>query len=270
MSAPMYTLLEKTLNQNVDLFRNKSFLEIFIKIESVMVNVDDFKILRTNRAQTLSHSSIAHYDITIAIMRAIPVVLDGDNIYLIKDKKPYNFCYKTLGLNRGQIKKIMGTLMNNLYYINKDIMLNKLKSIKNKHYREELHQYDTDQLESCLCEWCKLSLVKSINDTESSKSIISSTSGVTKTSSGVTKKFKIKPKSKVTELELTKLKTEFNRFYPRIKDKIDNEHITKDDPKSLQFIKILKAFISNFKVLKSDPNFSKQYTIVEDVLKSLQ
>ena len=88
--------------------------------------------------------------------------------------------------------------------------------------------------------------------------------------SGTTKTFKIKPKSKVTELDLIKLKTEFNRFYPLIKTRIDNEHIVKDDTKSAQFIKILKAFTSKFIDLKSDPNFIKEYAVVMDVLKSLQ
>ena len=84
------------------------------------------------------------------------------------------------------------------------------------------------------------------------------------------KKLKFKKKSKVTELQLTKLKEDFNRFYPRIKDKItEYQDIAGDNPKYIEFKKILEAFVSKFKLLKVEPNFLKRYSEIEDKLTSL-
>jgi hypothetical protein len=97
---------------------------------------------------------MACYDISIAIIKEINGKLPH-KIFLIKDKYkgPWKYVTKYLQLNPGKIN-LEGVGYNNIYYIEKQLVLEKIKQQDPGRYNY-IKNYNCDDLESYLCKCCK-------------------------------------------------------------------------------------------------------------------
>ena len=149
------------LKSNINNFKNKSFEEIFNLVYRKIVQPIENgggKIINGKRGQC-GIGIMGNYDITIAIIRSIPRSKLPEKIFLIKDKTkgPWNYTIKVLKLKP---KKIENMNYNNIYYIDKEIIIktiiqNDVKLLENVRIKD-LKNMDCDDLESyfCIC-WKK-------------------------------------------------------------------------------------------------------------------
>ena len=141
------------LKHNIKKFVNKPFEEIFKIVYDKLsspVSEGGGKIQRNGRGGACGIAVLGCYDITMCLVRSIPNCIGPSKIILIKDKTkgPWNYVSNILNLPPKKYTELSMTY-NNLYYIEKDLIINALQIKYN--IDEKIKDYDCDELESLIC-----------------------------------------------------------------------------------------------------------------------
>ena len=145
------------LTYNSVKYENRNFEEIFKIVYDKLsqpASIGGGKVTRNGRGGVCGMSQMACYDISIAIIKETHGKLPH-KIFLIKDKYkgPWKYVTKYLHLNPVKIN-LEGVVYNNIYYIEKKSVLEKIKQHDTGRYNY-IKNYNCDDLESYLCKCSK-------------------------------------------------------------------------------------------------------------------
>ena len=164
------------LTYNSAKYENRTFEAIFkivYKKLSQPVSMGGAKVTRTGRGGACGMGQVACYDISIALIKATNSCMPV-KIFLIKDKYkgPWNYVTEYLDLNPVK-KNFKGSGYNNIYYIQRHLVLKQLKQLDTGQYHNynKLKNYNCDELESYLCKcWRRRASLEVAKNKKPSKS----------------------------------------------------------------------------------------------------